>query len=107
LFRRVVPVLNEDTFALMCLLEERADPYRQCLDLARQALDQFPPDGPLAKGVAEIAEEAREELATTLRAGIEAMDDAAVSEHVRTGLIDWRDVAREFIADILFTPEDG
>ena len=96
-----MPVLNEDTFALLCLLEERGDPYRQCLDLARQALDRHPPTGRLTNGVGAIAEEARAELAVTLREVIEAIDNAEIQDRLRKGCIYWRDLAREFIADLL------
>lgn len=97
-----MPVLNEDTFALMCHIEANAALYDDCYRVTLQALEEHPPRGDARKGIAVVAAAARNELSTTLRRVIDYCDDKAVQTHLAKASIDWRDVAREFIADVLY-----
>ena len=96
-----MPVLNEDTFALMCLIEQNEGLYADCYRIAAQTLERHPPAGRLERGIGNIAAAARSELAGTLERLISYCDAPDVQEHLGDALIDWRDVAREFIADVL------
>jgi hypothetical protein len=97
-----MPVLNEDTFTLVCLVEQNEAPYSDCYRIASQALERNPPRGKVELGIGRIAAAARAELAGILRNVLQYSDDRAVQQHLSQASIDWHDVAREFIADVLF-----
>ncbi len=96
-----MPVLNEDTFALMCLIEQNETLYDDCFRITTQTLERFPPSGDRSKGISLITASARTELSGVLRNVLQYCDEATVQEHLADAHIDWRDVAREFIADVL------
>jgi hypothetical protein len=96
-----MPVLNEDTFALMCHIEANEALYDDCHRITLQAIERHPPRGDVKQGIGVVAAAARNELSTTLRRVIVYSDDSTVQSHLAAASIDWRDVAREFIADVL------
>lgn len=100
-----MPVLNEDTFALMCLVEQNESLYDDCYRVTAQTLERCPPRSDIREGMGAIADSTRSKLATTLKRVIAFCDDRAIQEHLAEALIDWRDVAREFIADVLCREE--
>ena len=98
-------VLNEDTLGLMCLVEKNEQLYDDCYRMTTHALENHPPHGSIQKGVGSIAASARAELSGTLPRVIRYSDDTEIQQHLADARIDWRDVAREFIADVLCTED--
>jgi len=105
--RRSVPVLNEDTFYLMQLLESNEPLYAGCFRRTEEALQEFPPEQDRTQGIAAIAADARAALAERLKNVITTSEHPDIQGHLTIALIDWRDIAREFIADVLSTREDA
>ena len=99
---RRMPVLSEDTFELMCLIEENDALYNDCFRITAQTLEKHPPKGDSREGIGCIATTTRDELSQTLRSVLLYSDDAAIGSHLADARVDWRDVAREFIADVLY-----
>lgn len=97
----VMPVLNEDSFALMCLIEQNDTLYDDCFRIAAQTLERSPPSDDRLEGIGVIAASARAELSGLLRNLLQYCDDASVQELLIDASVDWRDIAREFIADVL------
>lgn len=100
-----MPVLNKETFALMWLIEKNETLYDDCYRITSQTLERHPLRGNLQDGVSAVAASARTELSTTLRRVVVYCDAAALQEYLAEASIDWRDIAREFIADVLFGRE--
>lgn len=96
-----MPVLNEDSFALMCLIEQNDSLYDDCFRIAAQTLERFPPSGDRSEGIGIIAASARAELSSLLQNVLHYCDDASIQELLIDASVDWRDIAREFIADVL------
>ena len=103
---RPMPVLNEDTFALMSLIEQSSALYDDCFRIAAQTLERLPPSGDRSKGIGVMAASARAELSGLLRNALSYCDDASIQEHIADASVDWRDVAREFIADVLCSDDE-
>lgn len=101
-----MPVLNEDTFALLCQIEQSPALYDDCFRIATQTLERFPPSGDRSQGIGGIAASARAELSGLLRNVVRYCDDAAIQDHLTGAHVDWRDVAREFIADVLCSEDE-
>jgi hypothetical protein len=98
---RPMPALTEDTAALMSLIKGNDTLVDDCFRITAQALERFPPTGNESKGVGGVAASARSELSGLLQNVLQYCDDTAVQEHLVGAHVDWRDVAREFIADVL------
>jgi hypothetical protein len=96
-----MPVLNEDTFALMCLIEQSDPLYDDCFRITSQTLKRFPPSGDRSQGIGIVAASARAELSSLLRNVLRYCDDASIQDLLADASVDWRDIAREFIADVL------
>lgn len=97
----VMPVLNEDSFALMCLIEQNDSLYDDCFRIAAQTLERLPPSCGQSEEIGIIAASARAELSGLLRNVLHYCDDASIEELLIDASVDWRDIAREFIADVL------
>lgn len=100
-----MPVLTEDTFILMSLVEQNERLYGDCYRITSQTLEEHPLRGDHKKGIGNIAAGARGELSGTLKRLIRYCDDAEIQHHLAAASVDWRDVAREMIADVLYGGE--
>ena len=69
-----MPVLNEDTFALMCLIEQSETLYDDCFRIATQTLERFHPRGDRSEGIGLITASARTELSGVLRNVLQGSD---------------------------------
>ncbi len=99
---RPMPVVNEDTFILMSLVEQNEALYDDCFRVTLQTLENHPPRGNLKHGVGRVAARARNDLRETLFRMVTYSEDKAIQEHLTDAGVDWLDVAREFIADVLY-----
>ena len=98
---RPMPALTEDTAALMSLIKGNDTLVDDCYRITAQTLERFPPRGNESQGVGAVAASARSELSGLLQNVLQYCDDTAVQEHIADASVDWRDVARAFIADVL------
>lgn len=92
-------MLNEDTFVLMSLIEDDQPLYQQCAEFARRDVNavwlmRWRRRSRLANLVSA-------ESLDGIRDAVSTDDNAEVQEHLAAASVDWRDVAREFVADVL------
>lgn len=96
-----MPVLNEDTVALMSLIKGNDTLVDDCFRITAQTLERLPASGDRSAGIGVIAASARAELSGLLRNVLSYCDDASIQELLANASVEWRGVAREFIADVL------
>lgn len=95
-----VPVLNEDTFTLMSLIEADDELYKRGVQLARREMGWS--TRLLARWrTPRLASLVREDLVSQIRLVVADSHNDVIQSHLSRALVDWRDVAREFIADAL------
>lgn len=96
-----MPALEEDTAALMSLIKGNDTLVDDCYRITAQTLERFPLSRNRSQETDTATALARKELSALLQNVLQYCDDTAVQEHLVCAHVDWRDVARKFIADVL------
>jgi hypothetical protein len=96
-----MPVLNEDTVRLVNAVDDVDDLYNECFRLAFESLQRNWRYQLGLWSTNRLSSLVRQDLVVAVCTSVLMSDDEDVVQALQDASIDWRDVAREFVADVL------